>query len=191
MPMGMCTKASGRTTKHMAKASTTILMALGMKASGRRINSMAMGKRLGQIMPAMREITKRARKMALACLCGLMAQLTKVSLSTTIYTGRAYTHGPIADSTMASGLVIKCTAGVSSPGMMGANTMESIMMIKNRDSGFSHGPITESMKASGKMESSMEWGFTSRRRATCGRESGKMENVCAGCPKKSSTHFNE
>ena len=150
----MFTTVNGRTTRHTALASTSILMALHTKATGWKISNMEEVKKPGPITPSMRVITRTERSMEKANLFGRMDHATLVGLCKTILKGMVSTRGPMAASIKASGNVTRWRALVSSTGKMGDSTKVNTSTIKKKDTECSPGLMVVNMTEVGKTVSS-------------------------------------
>ena len=102
-PMEMFIMASGKMIRHTGSDSIIILMAHVTKASGLRISNMAMEKRSGPTMLAMRVNIAMAKNMVMGSSFGPMAAPTRAPSSRTISTETGSTLGQTVVSTMASG----------------------------------------------------------------------------------------
>ena len=73
MLMEMCTRVSGKTIKHMAKANISIQMEQSTKDIGKKTNNTGMEKKLGQIMLVTKENTRKEERMGKGSSSGQMA----------------------------------------------------------------------------------------------------------------------
>ena len=80
MLMVISMKENGKMTKQMGKGHTLILTELGMKEIGRMISSMGLVLRLGLMVPSMKGIILKERKMGKENLILLMGLFIKESL---------------------------------------------------------------------------------------------------------------
>jgi len=147
--METSTKGNGKMTKLMDLESTITLMEHAMKDTGVRISSMATGRRHGLMEHAMKENTKMAKKMASENSTGLTIPPIRGNSLTTIYMEWVSIHGQMAASTMVTGLITRCMAVVSSPGLTAGDMMETTMTIESRVSEFSYGPMVADTKEAG------------------------------------------
>lgn len=153
--MVMFTPVNGRTTRHMALASTNIPMALNTKVTGWKISNMEKVKKPGLITHSMRGNTREELSMEEAYLFGRMDHATLVSSWKTILKGMVSTRGPMAASIEASGNVTRWRALVSSNGKMEEGTKVNTSMTKRKDTECSPGLMVDSMMVSGKAVSNM------------------------------------
>ena len=92
----------------MVLASTLTKMAQDMKESGKMINSMEKGSKLGQIKPLTKVCTLKGKSMELVSSLGRTVALIKDLLSTTTSRATAATNGLTVVCTKAAGKTTKC-----------------------------------------------------------------------------------
>ena len=164
MLMEMFTKENGKMIRLTALEGTCILMALDMKAIGKKTNNTAKEQKPGLMELATWENISKEKSMDKVASSGLTSQLMMASSLTIIFTESESTFGPIKERTMESGKTTRCTEKEFSNGLMEEGTKESTLTIRNRDSEFSHGRMEESMKDTGRTENNTEEELTTLRR---------------------------
>lgn len=180
MQMEMSITESGKTIRLMASVFTTTQTAQDMKGNGLRINSMVRVRKSGQIMPATRATTGRARSTDTASSCGLTGQPTLVLLWTTILKEQECTLGRTAVNLMVSGATTRCTAAECLRGTMADVMRASTSTIRSMETASSPGQMVVSTRASGKMESSTVSALTTQAKARSRRASGQTESASNG-----------
>ena len=101
--MEMSMMVNGSTTKPMDLEYTAILTVPSMKDIGRKISSMEMVSRPGQMVPSMRVNTSKARRMVREDLHGLTDQLTTECFTRTIFKVLANITGLMEENITDSG----------------------------------------------------------------------------------------
>ena len=160
MLMGMFIMESGKMTKPMDTASTTIQTVPDMKDTGLRINSMEKAKRSGLTMPATRVSIKTGRNMVAVNSFGLMDQLTPVISLRTIFTDWESTRGQMAGNMTVNGRTTRWMVRVSSHGQMAVNTRVNTSTIKKKAKESSLGQTDANTTVIGRTASSTERVFT-------------------------------
>merc|ERR1719263_1904793 len=93
---------------------------------------------------------------------------------------RASTHGATAGGSVVNGLRTECMERAFSHGRMVASTMASITMIRSMGRVCLSGLTVVSMKEDGERASSMGSGHTPLAEERHGRASGRMDDGCGG-----------
>jgi len=175
MLMVMYMRVIGMMIRLMVLANIITLMGQCTKESGRKTNSMGMVERHGPMVLAMKVTTKKARKMDMESLPGLMAQpITALSL-TIISMARECIHGLITVLSMETGSITRCTVGVCSHGQMDAHMKVNMLMIRKKAMEYFNGLINVDMMGNGLMGNNMGAAHILQARAILRVESGKME----------------
>ena len=117
---------------------------------------MAMVRRSGQTVPAMRDSTETERSTALDNSFGLMVQLIMVTSLRITFTVRVSILGPMVVSTTASGNTTKWTVLECLPGATAVNTRVPTWTTRKKDMECSLGQMVASTMVTGEMVSSTE-----------------------------------
>ena len=119
-------KANGRTIKLMAKECTCTLTEPDMKGSGKKTNSTGKAWRDGQMVPYTMGNTMRGRSTGEELSSGATTASLTENSRIIILKAMGPTNGTTAESTTATGRIIKCTGRESSRGAMGEDTLGPI-----------------------------------------------------------------
>ena len=120
--MVMYMRASGRMIKLMERECIFIWMGQNIVENGKRINSMVLVKRLGQMVQSTKVIMNMVRNMEQGHLSGQIRVCMWENSTTTISRGRESTPGATAGSTRENGSQTKCTARAPSGGQTAGGT---------------------------------------------------------------------
>jgi hypothetical protein len=125
------------------------------KGHGRKISSMAMEKKYGQMGHVLRVNIQKAKKVEKVTLCGQMEALIKVIFMIIIYMEEAYIDGLMDVFMMGLGKTIKCMEMVYLLGLMVVDMTESTLKIKRKGEAYFSGQTEESTMEDGSMGNSM------------------------------------
>ena len=150
-----------------------------MKANGRKINKMVMGKNFGLMKQCIRDFIKMEKNMERECFYGRTTALIKEIFLKTIFKDSANIFGRMEGPLRDNGKRIKCMAAEFLLGLMEESMKVNTRMIKNKDTEYLHFVTVEYMKENGKMENSMVKVYFVKR-ALLEKVSGKMDNVYSG-----------
>lgn len=165
----------GAMTKHMDLVNTLILMALNTKAIGSTINNTVKEKKNGRMVHNMRDTTKVAKKTVTDSFYGLTNQVTQGSSLRIIFMDLVSTAGPMAVSTTANGLKIKCKVVVSLPGLTVVVTKASTSMTRKKGADVLNGPTVEATTDIGAQVTKKASESTTMPRAKFATAAGKTE----------------
>jgi len=112
MQMEMFMRESGSMTRHMVRECILISTELSTKASGRRISSMDMVTRPGEMAKPTKDNTSMVSNTAREFYVSPINHTTKDNSCATKSTGTDITYGTTLSNTMDSGSITKCMARV-------------------------------------------------------------------------------
>ena len=124
MLMVMCTMDSGKMTRPTASVYTAILTALNMKAIGKRISSMEMVLKHGQMVQSMKDNMYKEKSMVLEDLHGLTEAPIMANSLKIIFKAKENIIGQMEESIMVSGSITKWKEVESSHGLTAEDTKE-------------------------------------------------------------------
>jgi hypothetical protein len=155
-------------------------MELDMKVTGRMIFKMALVLRHGQMAPAIKVNTKKAKSMVRASTSGTTVHATMATGMRIKSTVMVSTSGLMVVVIRVSGRITTCMARVSIPGRMVVCMMASTKTTESMDSELTHGLMEDSTSVTGQMASNTEREGINRVIMLRERESGKMERDLNG-----------
>ena len=154
-----------------------IPMELFIMGNGKMIYSMAMEWKCGRMALIIKEGMRMEKSQGKAKSDSLMDPLIREIFITICYMAKALTHESMERSTQAIELKTKCKEMAKLHGQMDESILDSISMIKSRDTEFLSERMERSMKESGLMGNRRERAFkylsTERGSLLCGRRGKK------------------
>jgi len=172
MQMGTFMKETGLKIKLMDMGSTNILTARSMRVIGKKISSMDLEEKSGQMELNSRETTLKGRNRGKGSLLGPMGALTRVTFMKITSTEEEYIVGLMEGCTMEHGSVIKCMVMGRLPGQMGEDMKASMWTTRRKGKECSNGQMDGNMWEDGTMVSSTDKASTFPRMGTRERENG-------------------
>jgi hypothetical protein len=122
------TKVIGVMTKRMARVFTLMLMALAMRASGKKISSMGSALKGGLMGLLTMAITPKEKNTVKENSPGLIIAHLMENSTITIFMVQAYMNGQMVGYSQASGRTTKWRAMAPLPGLMAENTWVNTLM---------------------------------------------------------------
>lgn len=153
--MATVTTEIGSTIRHMVVELTSIWTVPNTSATGKRINSMAMVSKPGQMLPNMKATTNSARSMESVLLSGPTDQPTSVNSIITISTEKEFTLGPTTASMKENGEPTKCTVKVLLHGLTEESILVSMPKTRKRATESSYGLMVAAIEANGSTVNNM------------------------------------
>lgn len=180
MQTAIYTTVIGKTIRLMVSVNTHIRMGRSMKGTGSTISSMEKEKNSGLMAPNTKANTKMERKMDSVLLAGpTNHHIAEISL-TTISMAMVHTLGPMAESLLDYGRIIRCMGRVFSLGPMVVSMKVTTMMIKKKVMEFFTGPTAVNMMATGKVASKKVLVFITTQKARSDMVDGRVASAQLG-----------
>jgi hypothetical protein len=175
MLMATSMRVSGITIKPREGAPTNTQMAPSILVIGRKIDSTVTALKPGQTMPSTRATTSKERSTALELSNGLIPLRTSVSFIIITFMARASTRGPTEEFTRANGEPTKCTEKALLPGRMAGSMSESTVKTRKEVMENSSGQMVAATEESGTTVNNTEKDPTLRRQVRKSMASGRTE----------------
>lgn len=180
---------SGSTTKQMDTVSIITLMELSTKATGEMIFSTVKERNRGQTAQSTKANTSEARSMELDFTAGTTEASTKVTGMKTKLKDSVLTVGLMEDSIKVNGLTTIWTAWASTPGLMEGVTWANTKTIRNMATESTNGPTEDSISAVGCVANSTGSAFTKQQILSSNMVSGKKASALNGLKDRQSTRY--
>ena len=129
-----------------------ILMDLLMKENGKKINSMGLGKKFGQMVLSLKETIQKGKSKAQVLFYGLMAAITLESFMITISMALEFINGQMEEYLKGLGKTTRCMEVDYLLGLMVESMKELTQMTKKKVMVYLDGPMADSMQELGKEE---------------------------------------